>query len=69
MNSNLPFQSLITDITARALYDYTGGSPDEASFAEGEELVVVDQEDASWWKVEQSDSIKIAPATYLELSG
>lgn len=62
----MPF---IAAVTAKALYDYTGGSPDEATFAEGDELHVVDQEDASWWKVEQSDAIKIAPATYLELSG
>ncbi|CAO1618670.1 unnamed protein product [Parajaminaea phylloscopi] len=56
-------------VTARALYAYSGSSPDEADFAEGDEVRVVDQEDASWWKVEQGDAIKIAPATYLELSG
>ena len=56
-------------MTARALYDFTGSSLDEASFSEGQELNVVDQDDGSWWRVEQGDSIKIAPASYLELSG
>lgn len=58
-----------TAVHARALYDFAGGSIDEASFSEGDELKVVDQEDASWWKVEHRDSIKIAPATYLEIIG
>lgn len=63
------FSANPTAVAARALYDFAGGSVDEASFSEGEELNVVDQEDASWWKVEHGDRIKIAPATYLEIIG
>ncbi|KAN0063587.1 hypothetical protein ACQY0O_004035 [Thecaphora frezii] len=53
---------------AKALYEYAGTSPEEASFAEGEELTVVDQSDANWWRVDVGgDRILIAPATYLQV--
>lgn len=55
---------------ARALYDYAGTSAEEASFSEGDELTVVDQGDANWWRVDVGgDKILIAPATYLEIKG
>lgn len=55
---------------AKALYDYSGASAEEASFVEGDTLLVVDQEDANWWRVDVGGSkILVAPATYLELSG
>lgn len=60
---------MYTVARATALYDYSGASADEASFTAGQELAVVDQEEADWWRVEQSDRILIAPAAYLELSG
>ncbi|EPQ26256.1 uncharacterized protein PFL1_06191 [Pseudozyma flocculosa PF-1] len=55
---------------AKALYEYAGTTPEEASFSEGDELTVVDQSDANWWRVDVGgDRILIAPATYLELQG
>ncbi|KAI3488291.1 hypothetical protein L1887_47830 [Cichorium endivia] len=54
-------------VKAKALYDYSGASAEEATFAEGDELLVVDQEDANWWRVDVGGAkILVAPATYLE---
>lgn len=59
-----------TAAKAKALYDYSGASAEEAGFAEGDTLNVVDQEDANWWRVDVGGpKILVAPATYLELSG
>ncbi|SPO31627.1 related to Intersectin 1 [Ustilago trichophora] len=53
---------------AKALYDYSGASSEEATFSEGDELHVVDQEDTNWWRVDVGGpKILVAPATYLEL--
>lgn len=50
------------------MYAYTGASPEEATFSEGDELLVVDQDDANWWRVDVGGSkVMIAPATYLEI--
>lgn len=55
-------------VKAKALYDYSSASAEEASFAEGDTLLVVDKEDANWWRVDVGGSkILVAPATYLEL--
>jgi len=51
---------------AKALYTYTGGNPDELSFAEGDVVDVVDKLDSEWWPTEQAGMIFIAPAAYLE---
>lgn len=59
-----------TAVKAKALYAYTGTSPEEATFSEGDQLLVVDQDDANWWRVDVGGSkVLIAPATYLEISG
>lgn len=61
---------LSTAAKAKALYDYSGASAEEATFSEGDELLVVDQEDANWWRVDVGGpKILVAPATYLGLSG
>lgn len=52
---------------AKALYTYTGGNPDELSFAEGDTVNVVEQIDSEWWQTEQGGMIFISPAAYLEL--
>ena len=53
----------------QALYDYTGTGPEELSFHEGEQLAVVDQSDADWWKVERNNTILLVPAAYVEVVG
>lgn len=44
-------------------------NPEEASFDEGATLAVVDDSDPNWWKIEKTDKILLAPATYMELAG
>jgi len=56
-------------VKARALYSYAGTTEEELPFAEGDELVIVDQSDADWWKAEQAGIIFIVPASYLEIIG
>lgn len=51
---------------AKALYDYTGGNPDELSFSEGEMLSIVDRSEEEWWKAEKEGVVYIVPASYLE---
>ena len=59
-----------TAVHAKALYSYTGASAEEATFSEGDELLVIDQNDANWWRVDLGGSkVLIAPAMYLELIG
>lgn len=68
--SMLTFLLDFAAVKAKALYAYTGTSPEEATFREGDELLVVDQDDANWWRVDVGGSkVLIAPATYLEISG
>jgi len=57
----------IEEVKARALYSYTGNSPDELPFSEGDELSIVDRSDADWWKAEQGGVVFIVPAGYLEV--
>ncbi|KAL6308638.1 hypothetical protein BKA93DRAFT_822360 [Sparassis latifolia] len=52
---------------AKALYAYAGSSPDEMSFAEEDELTIVDRSDPDWWKAEQGGAVFIVPAGYLEI--
>lgn len=55
---------------AKALYDYAAASAEEISFSEGDELVIVDSSDASWWKALKGNSnVALVPATYVELLG
>lgn len=51
-----------------AVYDYAPGSADELALTEGQTYQVVDQSDASWWKVEDAAQGKVflVPAAYLE---
>jgi len=39
------------------------------SFAEGDELEVVDRGDGEWWKVQVGGEVKVVPAVYLEVEG
>ncbi|CAO1629540.1 unnamed protein product [Sympodiomycopsis kandeliae] len=54
-------------VTGRALYDFAGGSSGEATFSEGDELNIVDDEEDGWLRLEQDGSVKIAPASYVDL--
>ena len=54
---------------ARALYSFAGASEEELPFAEGDELIIVDQSDGDWWKAEKAGVIFIVPASYLEITG
>jgi hypothetical protein len=53
----------------RALYDYTANTAEELSFATGDTLLVVDQSEPDWWKVEKNDEILLVPASYVEILG
>ena len=64
--SNFSFSPFST-VKARALYSYAGGNADELPFVEGDELTIVDQSEADWWKVEKEGVIFIVPAAYVEL--
>lgn len=61
------FLSSFPTVKAKALYSYAGGNADELPFVEGDELTIVDQSEADWWKVEQEGVIFIVPAAYVEL--
>lgn len=54
---------------AKALYTYTGGNPDELSFAEGDMIEVIDRKGEEWWMAEQGGVVFIVPAAYLEIEG
>lgn len=54
-------------VKARALYTYTASNPDELSFAEDEELSIIDTNEDEWWKAEQGGVVFIVPAAYLEV--
>ena len=55
-------------VTAHALYDYNGGNADELPFSEGDQLSIVENSDADWWKAEQNGMVFIVPAAYLALA-
>ncbi|KAJ3827567.1 hypothetical protein F5880DRAFT_1609212 [Lentinula raphanica] len=57
----------VTKVKAKALYTYSGENPDELSMAEGDEVIVIDQSEAEWWKAEQGGVVFIVPAGYLEV--
>ena len=59
--------SIDNGATARALYDYTAVSPDEADLIEGSEVVIVDQSDPDWWVSLSGDHCLLVPASYVEL--
>lgn len=65
-NSIFPFTAPMT-AKAKALYEYTGGNPDELSFGEGELLSIVDKTEDEWWKAEKSGVVYIVPASYMEV--
>ena len=57
-----------TIVTAQALYDYNGSNADELPFSEGDQLSIVENSDADWWKAEQNGMVFIVPAAYLALA-
>jgi hypothetical protein len=54
-------------VTAKAIYGYTGTNADELSFAEGDDISVIDTRDADWWKAEHNGAVFIVPASYVEV--
>lgn len=54
---------------AKALYSYVGANADELSFAEGEDLNIIDMSEQDWWKAERGGVVFIVPAGYLEVQG
>lgn len=61
----VPYQFI--SVRARARYSYTGGNADELPFNEGDELSIIDRDDADWWKAERAGVVFIVPAAYLEV--
>jgi len=61
--------TLISKVTAKALYDYSGGSPDELQFEQGDIISIIDKNDEEWWKAERDGVVYILPATYVEIEG
>lgn len=54
-------------VRATAIYPYSAANPDELSFEEGEDVLIVDRSDADWWKAEREGSIFTVPAAYVEV--
>ncbi|KAH8923006.1 hypothetical protein BT69DRAFT_1319808 [Atractiella rhizophila] len=52
---------------ATALYAYPANSEDEVTLEENEVVLVLDNNDADWWRVEKDGITGLVPATYLEL--
>lgn len=52
-----------------ALYDFQARSADELSFQVGNELLLVDNSDETWWKAELDGKVGVVPANYVELIG
>lgn len=59
----------LTTALAKALYSYVGANADELSFAEGEDLTIVDMSEQDWWKAERGGVVFIVPAAYLKVHG
>jgi hypothetical protein len=54
---------------AVVLYDFTADGDDELTVAEGEDLILLDNESDDWWKVRNSDGQEgVVPASYVEVS-
>lgn len=51
---------------AKAIYSYATENADELSFAEGDTVVIVEQDDGDWWKAEQDGMVFLVPAGYLD---
>ena len=56
-------------IPAKALYDYTAGSPGELSLTEGASLTIVDNSNSDWFKAIDNGRIGLVPAAYVEIGG
>jgi len=52
----------------QALYDFQARSADELSFRAGDELLLVDNSDETWWKAEFDGKVGVVPANYVELT-
>lgn len=50
----------------RAIYDYNAGAPEELSFREGDEIILISSTDPDWWDGEKSGVKGVFPATYVE---
>lgn len=59
----------LTATVGRALYDFAGSADTEATFAEGDTLDIVDDEEEGWIRLEQDGLVKLAPASYVDLNG
>lgn len=54
--------------TAVVLYDFAADGPDELSVKEGEQVVVLEDDDNDWWKCRNSKNREgVIPASYLEV--
>lgn len=53
---------------AVVLYDFTADGDDELSVAEGEDLIVLENDSDDWWKVRNSKGQEgVVPASYVEV--
>lgn len=49
----------------RALYAFTGSTPQELSFSEGAVLYVLSKDDPNWWKCRCEDAEGLVPSNYV----
>ena len=54
------------EVHATALYDYEAQGDGELSFAEGDVLRVLLQDDSGWWEAELNGVIGVVPSNYLQ---
>ncbi|CAN0150261.1 unnamed protein product [Ascophyllum nodosum] len=57
----------VTQTRARALFSYTAADNTELSFAEGEVLTVITQDESGWWTGEKGARKGLFPSNYVEL--
>ena len=50
-----------------AVYTYTAQYEDELSFEAGETVIVVNKDEADWWKGECNGKTGVFPSNYVEL--
>ena len=60
--------TLFRTVKATAIYSCQGSSADELSSNEGNDLAIVDQLEADWWKAERDGFVYVVPVVYVEIT-
>jgi actin cytoskeleton-regulatory complex protein PAN1 len=55
-----------TAVKCVAQYSYTADKGDELSFAEGDDVTIVDRSEGDWWMAEKDGNVYLVPAAYMD---